>query len=86
MRSQQNIYNLGFFEQDIRLDYTPVNKEGDIDLQLDVIDRSSGTANGGVGYGAQDKFVGQLSVSQNNLFGNNWSANLTGIWRQHSKL
>ncbi|HPX09796.1 MAG TPA: outer membrane protein assembly factor BamA, partial [Candidatus Cloacimonas sp.] len=77
MRSQQNIYNLGFFEQDIRLDYTPVNKEGDIDLQLDVIDRSSGTANGGVGYNSQDKFVGQLSVSQNNLFGNNWSANLT---------
>ncbi|HPV00018.1 MAG TPA: outer membrane protein assembly factor BamA, partial [Candidatus Cloacimonas acidaminovorans] len=50
MRSQQNIYNLGFFEQDIRLDYTPINKDGDIDLQLDVIDRASGTANGGVGY------------------------------------
>ncbi len=78
MRSQQNIYNLGFFEQDIRLDYTPINnKDGDIDLQLDVIDRASGTANGGVGYNSQDKFVGQLSVSQNNLFGNNWSTSLT---------
>jgi len=77
MRSQQNIYNLGFFEQDIRLDYTPVNQEGDIDLQFDVADRSSGTANGGVGYNSQDKFVGQLSVSQNNLFGNNWSSNLS---------
>ena len=77
MRSQQNIYNLGFFEQDIRLDYTPINRDGDIDLQLDVIDRASGTANGGVGYNSQDKFVGQLSVSQNNLFGNNWSTSLT---------
>ena len=34
-------------------------------------------ANGGVGYNSQDKFVGQLSVSQNNLFGNNWSSNLS---------
>ena len=77
IRTQQNIYNLGFFEQDIRLDYTPINSEGDIDLQFDVMDRASGTANGGVGYNSQDKFVGQLSVAQNNLFGNNWSTNLT---------
>ncbi len=77
LRSQQNIYNLGFFEQDIKLDYTPINKDGDIDLQIDVIDKSSGTANGGVGYNSQDKFVGQLSLSMNNLFGNNWSSGLS---------
>lgn len=76
LRSQQNIYNLGFFEQDIKLDYTPINNNGDIDLQIDVIDKSSGVANGGVGYNSQDKFVGQLSLSQNNLFGNNWSSSL----------
>lgn len=76
VRSQQNIYNLGFFEQDIKLDYSRINSEGDIDLQIDVVDKSSGVANGGVGYNSQDKFVGQLSVSQNNLFGNNWSSSL----------
>ena len=76
MRSQQNIYNLGFFEPDIKLDYTRVNNEGDIDLHLDVMDKSSGVANGGIGYNSQDKFVGQLSVSQNNLFGNNWSSSV----------
>ena len=74
LRSQQNIYNLGFFEQDIKLDYTRINTAGDIDLQVDVRDKSSGVANGGVGYNSQDKFVGQLSISQNNLFGNNWSS------------
>ncbi|MDZ4122502.1 MAG: BamA/TamA family outer membrane protein, partial [Candidatus Cloacimonadaceae bacterium] len=74
MRSQQNIYNLGFFEPDIKLDYTRINNDGDIDLHLDVMDKSSGVANGGIGYNSQDKFVGQLSVSQNNLFGNNWSS------------
>ncbi|NLK50193.1 MAG: outer membrane protein assembly factor BamA, partial [Candidatus Cloacimonetes bacterium] len=77
IRSQQNIYNLGFFEPDISLDYRPINNDGDIDLYLDVIDKASGMANGGVGYNSQDKFVGQLSVSQNNLFGNNWSSNLS---------
>ncbi len=77
VRSQQNIYNLGFFEQDIKLDYNAINSEGDIDLQVDVADKSSGVANGGVGYNSQDKFVGQLSVSQNNLFGNNWSSSLS---------
>jgi outer membrane protein insertion porin family len=76
IRSQQNIYNLGLFEQDIKLDYNRINSEGDIDLQLGVTDKSSGVANGGVGYNSQDKFVGQLSVSQNNLFGNNWSSSL----------
>lgn len=77
IRTQQNIYNLGFFEPDIRLDYTRINNDGDIDLHIDVIDKSSGSANGGIGYNSEDKFVGQLSVSQNNLFGNNWSSSLS---------
>lgn len=77
IRSQQNIYNLGFFEPDIKLDYRRINNNGDIDLSIDVLDKSSGVANGGVGYNSVDKFVGQLSVSQNNLFGNNWSSGVT---------
>lgn len=75
--TQQNIYNLGFFEPDISLDYEQVNAEGDIDLKINVVDKSSGVANGGVGYNSEDKFVGSLSVSENNLFGNNWSSSLT---------
>lgn len=77
IRSQQNIYNLGYFEPDIGLDYLPINQNGDIDLYIDVTDKHSGVANVGVGYNSQDKFVGQLSVSQNNLFGNNWAGNLS---------
>jgi outer membrane protein insertion porin family len=74
--SQQNIYNLGFFEPDIKLDYKQINNNGDIDLNLIVQDKSAGTANGGVGYNSADGFVGTLSVSENNLFGNNWSTSL----------
>jgi len=76
IRSQQNIYNLGFFDLDMMPSYKPINNNGDIDLTLNVKDKSSGSANGGVGYNSTDKFVGQLSVSENNLFGNNWSSSI----------
>jgi outer membrane protein insertion porin family len=74
--SQQNIYNLGFFEPDIKLDYNQINNNGDIDLNIIVQDKSAGSANGGIGYNSADKFVGTLSVSENNLFGNNWATSL----------
>jgi outer membrane protein insertion porin family len=77
IRTQQNIYNMGFFEPDISLDYEPINKKGDIDLILGVTDKSAGTANGGIGINSQDGIVGQLSVSNNNLLGNAWKASLS---------
>ncbi len=76
IQSQRNVYNLGFFEPDMKLDYQPINKNGDIDLILNVNDKTSGTANGGVGYNSQDSFVGQFSLSHNNILGNNWAASL----------
>jgi len=67
-----NIYNMGFFEPDLKPDYKPINKNGDIDLIIHVNDKISGTANGGVALNSQEGLVGQLSVSHNNLFGNSW--------------
>ncbi|MCD4651736.1 MAG: outer membrane protein assembly factor BamA [Candidatus Cloacimonetes bacterium] len=77
MRSQQNIYNMGFFEPNLNLDYEPINENGDIDLIIHLTDKPSGTANAGVGYNSNDGFVGQLSVSQNNLLGNSWSSSVS---------
>jgi outer membrane protein insertion porin family len=76
IRTQQNIYNLGFFEPNISLDYQPINNDGDIDLLIEVEDRHSGSANAGVGYNSQDKFIGQLSLSHNNIMGNAWQSGL----------
>jgi outer membrane protein insertion porin family len=76
IRSQQNVYNLGFFEPDMGLDYTPINIAGDVDLYLNVTERSVGSANGGIGYNSRDKVVGQFGVAHNNLFGNYWQGNL----------
>ena len=76
IRSQQNIYNLGLFDPNIGLDYMPINAEGDVDLYLNIEDKTSGVANGGLGYNSRDSMVWQLSVSHNNLFGNNWQTNI----------
>lgn len=75
MRSQQNIYNMGFFEPDMYLDNPKIiNSNGDIDLTINVNDKVSGTANGGVAINSQDGLVGQLAVTHNNLLGNSWQA------------
>jgi outer membrane protein insertion porin family len=74
VKTQQNIYNMGFFEPDISLDYQPINNDGDIDLTINVNDKPAGSANGGVALNSQDGLVGQLSLSHNNLFGNSWQS------------
>ena len=76
VKSQQNIYNSGFFEPNIKLDYRPINQNGDIDLYINVSDKTSGSANGGVALNSQEGLVGQLSVSHNNLFGNAWQSGI----------
>ncbi len=76
VKSQQNIYNMGLFEPDINLDYQNINQNGDVDLTMTVHDKSSGSANGGVGYNSDNKFVGQFSLSHNNILGNNWRSSI----------
>ncbi|RLC49316.1 MAG: outer membrane protein assembly factor BamA, partial [Candidatus Cloacimonadota bacterium] len=77
MRSQQNIYNMGFFEPDMFLDNPEIiNQNGDVDLTINLNDKVSGTANGGVALNSQDGLVGQLAVSHNNLLGNSWQAGM----------
>jgi len=77
IQSQRNIYNLGFFEPNIGLDYQPINDAGDIDLIFQLEDKESGTANMGVNYDEEDKLTGFLSLSHNNLFGQAWGLKLT---------
>ena len=77
LSTQQNIYNLGFFEPNIGIEPKPINKNGDVDLYFSVEDKTSGSANGGVGYNSVDGFVGQLSFSHNNIYGNNWQTSIS---------
>lgn len=75
-RSLSNIYNTGFFEPDLYPDYKVINRNGDIDLVINVNDKISGTANGGIALNSKDGIVGQLGISHNNLLGNSWQVAL----------
>jgi outer membrane protein insertion porin family len=69
IRSQRDIFNLGFFE-DVGLDYKTVNESGEIDLTYRVKEKTSfGTIGAGISYSAVDKLTGYIELSQPNMFG-----------------
>ncbi len=69
VRSQREIFQLGFFE-DIQLDSKTADREsGDIDLILKVEERRTGQANLGAGVNSQSGLTGFLQLSENNFLG-----------------
>jgi len=76
IRSQRDIYNLGFFE-DVGLDYRRVDTTGAIDLIYKVKEKGFfGTVGAGVSYSAVDKVTGYIELQQPNLFGRGQQANI----------
>ncbi len=69
IRSQRNIFNLGFFE-DVSVDFTPVDSEN-IDLNYKVKEKVTfGQVSASISYSQKEKIVGGFEISQPNLFGN----------------
>jgi outer membrane protein insertion porin family len=69
LRSQREVYQLGFFD-DIQLDSRNADREtGAIDLVLNVEERSTGSASLGAGVNSQAGLTGFLQLSQNNFRG-----------------
>jgi outer membrane protein insertion porin family len=76
MRSQRDIYNLGFFD-DVTIDYRRADTAGTIDLIYKVKEKSFfGTVGAGVTYSASDKLSGYVELQQPNMFGRGQSANI----------
>ena len=76
MRSQRDIYNLGFFD-DVSLDYRRADTTGTIDLIYKVKEKSFfGTVGAGVTYSATEGVTGYVELTQPNLFGRGQSANV----------
>ncbi len=67
-KSQENIYNLGFFE-DVKVYTEPSFKTGRENLIFEVKERQTGTISLGGGYSSQFGIVGFLQVTKANLFG-----------------
>jgi outer membrane protein insertion porin family len=68
-KSKTRVDRTGFFE-DVAIDTVPVTGAADqVDLNVNVKERATGSLSVGVGYSATDKVALMGSISQNNLFG-----------------
>ena len=69
-RSKVRIRRLGYFEPEITIETPPVPGSPDqVDLEIQVTERSTGNLLAGVGYSSTDGVVFAGSVSQQNVFG-----------------
>ncbi len=74
MLSRLRIQALGFFEEvDVRMEPTEVPEQ--LDMEVQVVERPTGSFSFGAGYSSQDGFVANGSLQQSNLFGRGFGAN-----------
>lgn len=74
--SQARLRNLGFFE-DVEFEAKPTDSPGQIDMDVKVVERPTGSLSFGAGFSSQDKFVLTGSLAQTNLFGRGYGAQLS---------
>jgi outer membrane protein insertion porin family len=74
--AKDRIEQLGFFEE-VDLRPEPTEEPDQIDLDVTVVERPTGSFSFGAGFSSQDKFVVDGSLAQSNLFGRGYAANLT---------
>jgi len=76
--SIKNLRRLEYFE-DVNFATTPGSAPDRMNLKITVKERPTGTFGLGAGYSTQDRLVGMVEVSQNNLFGRGQQLKLSGI-------
>jgi len=70
------VQRLGFFEEvDFRPEPTPEPQQ--LDLDVSVVEKPTGSLSFGAGFSSQDAFVLQGSLAQTNLFGRGYGVNLS---------
>lgn len=67
-RGMQRVYNLGFFE-DVNMKLNPGVEPNAVVLEVDVVEKRTGTFSVGAGYSSQDGFVGMVGVGDTNFRG-----------------
>jgi len=76
--SIKNLRRLEYFE-DVNFSTTPGSAPNRMNLKISVKERPTGTFGVGAGYSTQDRLVGMVEVSQNNLFGRGQTLKVQGI-------
>jgi outer membrane protein insertion porin family len=81
--SRRKINNLGFFDE-VNLTTEKGTTEAEMDLNVEVKERPTGTFSLGFGYSSVDKFIGQGSITQENFLGRALKLNLSGAFGSSS--
>lgn len=76
--SIKNLRRLEYFE-DVNFSTSPGSSPDRMNLKITVKERPTGTFGVGAGYSTQDRLVGMVEVSQNNLFGRGQQLKIQGI-------
>lgn len=74
--SRARVRGLGFFEE-VEFEAAQTDYPDQLDLEVDVVERPTGSLSFGAGFSSQDGFVLSGSVSQSNLFGRGYGGQLT---------
>jgi outer membrane protein insertion porin family len=74
--ARDRVRRLGFFEE-VEFDMKPTDEPEQLDLEVSVVERPTGSFSFGAGYSSQDNFVFMGSLSQSNLFGRGYAAQLS---------
>ncbi|MFQ5637339.1 MAG: outer membrane protein assembly factor BamA [bacterium] len=69
IRSQRDIFVLNYFA-DVRPDVQPLENKDEVDILIEVEEKSTDTANMSAGFSERDKLIGSIGVTMNNFFGN----------------
>jgi len=74
--SSFRIRRLGFFE-DVAFEPNTTEDPSQLDLEVNVVERPTGAFSFGAGFSSADNFIFTASLSQTNLFGRGYGANLS---------
>ena len=74
--SNFRIRRLGFFE-DVAFEPNTTEDPSQLDLDVNVVERPTGAFSFGAGFSSADSFIFTASLSQSNLFGRGYGANIT---------
>jgi outer membrane protein insertion porin family len=86
LRSQREVFQLGFFD-DVQLDSRTADREtGAIDLMIDVKERTTGTASVGAGVNSSSGLTGFVQLSQNNFLGRGQVVSVRGEFGRFREL
>ncbi|MFM9111403.1 MAG: BamA/TamA family outer membrane protein, partial [Prochlorococcaceae cyanobacterium] len=68
----KRLYGTGLFS-DVKVTLRPVpGQPGDVDIVLGIVEQSTGSLSGGLGYSQSQGVFGQLQLQDSNLFGRAW--------------